>query len=234
MKVTDLTEIWGIPKSKLQEYSKQYKWWMVGVYLLDIIAVILLVVILYNSGAKAQFYLYAVGLLCIIITLLMSYKINTDTGVAYQFYNKVQRKDCAVEYYNLNEEVLYNILYCIGYRRLKSNKSLEIYMEMLLSACCDNAKCAYAIMKFMNRYKSEGKDGMAVYVLQGKKKAFLGFVQEGSVLPLDKEDEDTDIKKDTEIKDDLVEEVQESVTSDVTENISENNVSESSENKEND
>ena len=46
MKVTDLTEIWGIPKGKLQEYSKQYKWWMVGVYLLDIIAVILLVVIL--------------------------------------------------------------------------------------------------------------------------------------------------------------------------------------------
>lgn len=184
MKVLDLTEIWGIPKSKLQEYSKQYKWWMFGMYVLDIVAVVLLVAILYNSGADTRFYFYAIGLLCIIITLLMSYRINTDTGVAYQFYNKVSRKECAIEYYSLNEEVLYNILYCIGYRRLKSNKSLEIYMEMLLSACCDNAKCAYTIMKFMNRYKSDNKDATAIYVLQGKKRGFLGFVQGDSVVNL--------------------------------------------------
>lgn len=184
MKVVDLTEIWGIPKSKLQEYSKQYKWWTFGMYVLDIVAVVLLVAILYNSGADTRFYFYAIGLLCIIITLLMSYRINTDTGVAYQFYNKVSRKECAIEYYSLNEEVLYNILYCIGYRRLKSNKSLEIYMEMLLSACCDNAKCAYTIMKFMNRYKSDNKDATAIYVLQGKKRGFLGFVQGDSVVNL--------------------------------------------------
>ena len=184
MKVVDLTEIWGIPKSKLQEYSKQYKWWMFGMYVLDIVAVVLLVAILYNSGADTRFYFYAIGLLCIIITLLMSYRINTDTGVAYQFYNKESRKECAIEYYSLNEEVLYNILYCIGYRRLKSNKSLEIYMEMLLSACCDNAKCAYTIMKFMNRYKSDNKDATAIYVLQGKKRGFLGFVQGDSVVNL--------------------------------------------------
>ena len=184
MKVVDLTEIWGIPKSKLQEYSKQYKWWMFGMYVLDIVAVVLLVAILYNSGADTRFYFYAIGLLCIIITLLMSYRINTDTGVAYQFYNKVSRKECAIEYYSLNEEVLYNILYCIGYRRLKSNKSLEIYMEMLLSACCDNAKCAYTIMKFMNSYKSDNKDATAIYVLQGKKRGFLGFVQGDSVVNL--------------------------------------------------
>ncbi len=211
MKVADLTEIWGISKGKLQEYSKQYKWWMIGVYALDVVAVVLLVAILYNSGADARFYLYAIGLLCIIITLLMSYKINTDTGVAYQFYNKVVKKECAVEYYNLNEEVLYNILYCIGYRRLKSNKSMEIYMEMLLSACCDNAKCAYTIMKFMNRYKSENKEGIAIYVLQGKKKGFLGFVQEGSVVNMDEE----------------------KVEEKVEEKATEKEVDESSENKEN-
>ena len=35
MKVADLSEIWGISKSKLQEYSKQYKWWNLGIYLVD-------------------------------------------------------------------------------------------------------------------------------------------------------------------------------------------------------
>ena len=57
-------------------------------------------------------------------------------------------------------------------------------LRMLLSACCDNAKCAYTIMKFMNRYKSDNKDATAIYVLQGKKRGFLGFVQGDSVVNL--------------------------------------------------
>lgn len=175
MKVSEITEIWGISKVKLQEYQKKYKWWMFSLYAIDIFVMCVLVIILYNSGADAQFYMYTLVIVCVVMSVAMGYRINSDTGIAFQFYRKNSRKEYALEYYNLNKEVLYNILYCIGYRRLKSNKSMEIYMEMLLSACCENAKCAYTIMKFMNRYKSENNEGVPIYVLQGKKKAFLGF-----------------------------------------------------------
>ena len=76
MKVSDLTEIWGISKLKLQEYRKKYKFWTLGLYALDVFVMCVLVAILYNSGADARFYLYSLVLICIIFTLAMSYKIK--------------------------------------------------------------------------------------------------------------------------------------------------------------
>ena len=52
-------------------------------------------------------------------------------------------------------------------------------------------------MKFMGRYKSDKDEGVAVYVVQTKKKGFLGFVSESNIVHCD----DTT----TESKDDVSE-----------------------------
>ena len=195
-----MTEIWGIPITRINEYSKKYKFFTVLMYLIDILIMSLGVTVMFHTGAGVKIYLSFLVIVCLVVTLSFSVVINSDTGIAGKFYKKYKHVDVDTRTYNLDAQVLYNVLYCLGYKRLKPNKSMEIYFEMLNDICCDNPKCAFTMLKYLKKYEDE-EGNYDLYITVGKKSAFIGVCPTNTKI---------DIIKETNVDSTLVEEMKES------------------------
>ena len=199
MKVGTMTEIWGIPLARINEYNKKYRFFTVLMYLIDILIMCLGVTLLFNTGAGFEVYVSFLVIVCIIVNLCFSVVLNSDTGITGKFYKKYKNVDVDTVTYKIDSQILYNVLYCLGYKRLKPNRSLEIYFEMLNDICCDNPKCAFSMLKYLKKYENE--DGnFDLYVMLGKKNAFLGVCPTNTKI---------DIRKETNIDNTILEEMKE-------------------------
>ena len=194
-----MTEIWGIPIARINEYNKKYKFFTLLMYLIDVLIMSLGVTILYNTGAGFQLYLCFLVVVCVSVNLGFSVVINSDTGITGKFYKKYKNYEVDKKTYNLDTQILYNVLYCLGYKRLKPNRSLEIYFEMLNDICCDNPKCAFSMLKYLKKYENE-EGNFDLYVMLGKKNAFLGVCPTNTNI---------DILKETKVDKTILEEMKE-------------------------
>ena len=200
MKVSTMTEIWGIPIARINEYNKKYKFFTALMYIIDILVMFIGVTLMFYSGLGFQFYIGFLVIVCLIVTLAFNYILNSDTCITSKFYKKYGNLDVDTQTYKLDSQILYNVLYCIGYKRLKPNRSLDIYFEMLNEACCDNPKNAFTVLKYLRKY--EDKDGnYDLYIARSKNKgAYIGICPTNTNI---------DILQDTNVDKKLVEEMKE-------------------------
>lgn len=178
MKLKDNQTLWGIPVVHLKEHSKKYRLYSTILYILDIILVVALTLFLYYANMSYNTYGFIIVAVCLLFHFISYYKLNPEKWEAFKFYKK--HSDCKIitKSYILDENKLYSLLYCIGYKRLKQNRSFDEYKELILSACCENCAYSKSLMKYMKKYESESGNLSCLIIEKGKKQYFIDFVND--------------------------------------------------------
>lgn len=178
MKLKENQTLWGIPVVHLKEHSKKYRLYSSILYLLDIVLVIALTLILYYTNVSYNTYGFIIVAICLAFHFISYYKLNPEKWEAFKFYKKYSEFKVLTKTYSLDENKLYSLLYCIGYKRLKQNRSFDEYKELILSACCENCAYSKSLMKYMKKYESESGNLSCLIIEKGKKQFFIDFVNE--------------------------------------------------------
>ena len=177
MKLKDCNELWGIPIIHLKEYSKKYKLYAGVLYLCDVLLMFGLTAYMYIKRVDYNTYGFVLVSICILFHFLLYAKLNPEKWEAFQFYKKHISCEVKEVSYNIDENKLYSVLYCTGYKRLKQNGTVDKYKELMLSACCENVKYSSSIMKYMKKYESESGNLTCIIIQKGKKQYFIDFKQ---------------------------------------------------------
>lgn len=177
MKLKNVETLWGTPIVHLKEHSKRYRLYLTVLYLCDIFAVVGLTAFLYLNHIDYSAYGFIIVAVALLVHFISYTSLNPDKWEAFKFYRSHQNLNVIEKTYKVNDVNLYSILYCIGYKRLKQDKTLEEYKESLLSACCENINCAKSIMKYIKKYEDESGNLTCYIIQKGKKQYFIDFKQ---------------------------------------------------------
>ena len=178
MRLKENQTLWGIPVVHLKEHSKKYRLYSTILYALDLILVVILTLLLYYTNVSYSTYGFVIVVICLLFHFVSYYKLNPDKWEAFKFYKKYSDCKILIKSYALDENKLYSLLYCIGYKRLKQNRSFDDYKELILSVCCENCSYSKSIMKYMKKYESESGNLSCLIIEKGKKQYFIDFVND--------------------------------------------------------
>lgn len=178
MRLKENQALWGIPVVHLKEHSKKYRLYSTILYILDIVLVVALTLLLYYTNVSYDTYGFIIVAVCLLFHFISYYKLNPEKWEAFKFYKKYSDCKILVKSYALDENKLYSLLYCIGYKRLKQNRSFGEYKELILSACCENCSYSKSLMKYMKKYESESGNLSCLIIEKGKKQYFIDFVND--------------------------------------------------------
>lgn len=174
MYLKDKDTLWGTPVTQLKQFSRRYKLIMFCVYAADILLIFLLTWLMFIKGVDYKAYGFMIVCLSLLIYMAGNTFANPDHWQAFNFYKKRANAQVQTGFYKLDTDSLYRVLYCSSYKRLKSGKTLEEYMEACLNACSENWVYSRKIMKFLEGYASE--EGTEVeFVTWHGKNYFIGF-----------------------------------------------------------
>lgn len=181
MKLNKSQTLWGIPIVHLKEHSKKYRVYSLILYTLDILLVIGLTAYMYYNNIDYNTYGFVLVSICLLFHFITYSKLNPEKWEAFQFYKKHSSYEIKEKTYSVDENKLYSILYCTGYKRLKQNRTFDEYKELILSACCENIKYSHSIMKYIKKYENESGNLTCIIIEKGKKQYFIDFKQEDTV-----------------------------------------------------
>lgn len=167
MVLSDMNELWGIPIVYLKEYSKKYKFYAGVVYLIDALVIIGMTSFMYVNNISYNAYGFLIVVSAIFVYMGLSKFLNMDNWLVFKFYKKNIRGSIREVHYNLDADVLYSILYCVGYKRLKSNRSIQEYQELIRGACCENCKYSSKLMDYLKKYE-DSSGTVTCYILTRK------------------------------------------------------------------
>ena len=185
MRLESLETLWGIPIIKLKEHSKKYRLYYSLLVLFDIIVISGLVYLMFIYNVTFASYFTIVILFSILINLFFNTYLNPARWKAFKFYKNNRFNKVKVVSYDINEKNFYSILYCIGYKRLKQNKTLDEYKELLLSACCEDIYYAKKVMKLLKKYENESGTLTAYIMIKGNKEYFIDYKLDDKVIEED-------------------------------------------------
>ena len=190
----DEMELWGVPVVALTEYGRKFRWRMALLFTGDMFVVFSLTQMLYSLGLSYQAYGFVVLFVSLIFHFGFSNLLHPDRWEAYRFWRRHGGDALSVHRYRLSAVQMYGVLYCSGYRRVRTGLSRSEYMVMFPDACAGSSSRARKLMHYMGIYESENGD-VEVVTIDGAdgKKYFIKFVPVGDC----KEDK-KDGKSDTE------------------------------------
>lgn len=188
MRLKDYQALWGTPIVHLKEHSKKYRLYSVILYTADILLVLGLTAFMFYNGISYSSYGYILVSVCLLFNFIAYSKLNPEKWEAFKFYNKYSSYEIKEKTYSLDDNKMYSVLYCTGYKRLKQNKSVEEYKESMLSACCENIRYSASIMKYIKKYESESGNLTCIIIEKGKKQYFIDFKQEDGGIEEDGND----------------------------------------------
>lgn len=192
MKLENMDTLWGIPIIKLKEYSKKYRLYFTLLVLADIAVFSGLAYAMYIQEVSFTRYFTVAILFSIVVNLILNNCLNPARWRAFKFYKNNKFNKVKVVSYDINEKNFYSILYCVGYKRLRQNKSLDEYKELLLSACCEDIYYAKKVMKLFKKYENESGCLTAYILVKGNREYFLDYKLDDKVV------EEEVIKEDNE------------------------------------
>ena len=180
MNINDLKELWGIPIKILKDFNKKYIKFTLISYTIDIIVFSIIVYFMLMHNVSYQSFFICCLIVCFAFTMYSSIFISKDKIEACRFYRKHKNSKVEEAYFNVNEKRLYSVLYCSGCKRVKENKNLDYYLELIISMCSEDYSNARTIMKYLSKYEVEegSENAMPVYIIKGsgKKSYFVSFI----------------------------------------------------------
>lgn len=189
MRLENMETLWGIPIIKLKEHSKKYRLYYSLLVLFDIVVVSGLVYLMFIYEVTFASYFTVVIFFSILINLFFNTYLNPARWEAFKFYKNNRFNKVKVVSYNINEKNFYSILYCVGYKRLKQNKTLDEYKELLLSACCEDNYYAKKVMKLLKKYENESGSLTAYIMIKGNKEYFIDYKLDDNIIQEDESDD---------------------------------------------
>lgn len=190
MKLKECQTLWGISIVHLKEHSKRYRIFSIILYTLDILIIAGLTAFMYYNNVNYSTYGFVLVSICLLFHFIFYTKLNPEKWEAFKFYKKHISYNVIKKKYNVDENKLYSVLYCTGYKRLRQNRSFNEYKELMLSACCENIKYSRSIMKYIKKYEDESGNLTCYIIEKGKKQYFIDF--EDEVENTESEDLDDD------------------------------------------
>lgn len=178
MKLNEINSLWGINIIHLKEYSKKYRLYMSLIYLLDVIIVIGLTLMMYKLHINYNTFGFIILTLCIGVHYITWKYLSLEKWESFKFYKKYSRYTIIEKTYKVDENILYSVLYCASYKRLKQNKELKDYKEYMLNACCENVSYSKKIMKYLSKYEDNDGNLKCKIIARGKTQFFIDFVDD--------------------------------------------------------
>lgn len=175
MKLSETHTIWGIPVSSLKERAKVYKRWIAVMYGFDILVISIITAYLFRRAQSFWWYALAIVIFAVLCNIVITVVSNASKYEAFKFYRKM--RNCTVEecQYSITVEQLYSVLYCMGYKRLKPERSFHEYCEAIFSMCCEDAYNSKKVMKYLDKYKvtDDGAITLKCLILKHRKRYYL-------------------------------------------------------------
>lgn len=177
MKLREMRTIWGIPITTIKEHAKIYKRWITVMYLFDIVVLSLITLYLFNKSMGFFWYIGAIVVFTLLCNLVITNVSHASKYEAFKFYRTCKNCDVYEKQYNISNEQLYSVLYCAGYKRLKTGKTSSEYVDALCLLCCEDRSNSGRIMKYLNKYKDDEKFTLKCLVLKkGRREYLVDFI----------------------------------------------------------
>lgn len=174
----DRKTLWGNSIADLKVKHKKFLRLNAIGWTIEILLWISLVIIMVKRNVSAPSFFLTLLLISTLYIIISEKYINTFTTVAYQFYKKHCSDIIEEEYFNLDAQRLYSVIYCTGCKRLQENKSYEYYVDLIISLCNENISMSRKIMKYLIKYKVESEEANATLeIIRGKRNKiyFINF-----------------------------------------------------------
>ena len=178
MKLENQSTIFGMKIQYLKEQCKRYRLYSCLLYVLDIIAFFLLCYLMYMENTSPQGFVIVLLLTAFAFNFVYTQVLNPHKWQTYKFYLKHKNHTVTIKNYDLDAKTMYALLYCLGCKRLKDNKSFDEYKELLLSFICEDNIYAKKLMKFLSKYESETGMTKCSIMVYKNKTYFIDFVEE--------------------------------------------------------
>lgn len=172
MTLGDMKSLWGIPTVHLCDCRRRYQRHRFLIILTDILVIVLGTLYLNYSGVTFDKYGSLLLSVCIVFHFFYNNVFQIDNWEVCSFYYKNKKAEVRLERYNLTADTMYSILYCSGYKKLSRNKVSEVYMDAMLSACCQDKKYARSLARNLDKYK-DASGNISCYILNVGKKCYL-------------------------------------------------------------
>lgn len=183
MLLDELKSIWGISVDTLKSYNKKYLRSIFISYVIDIIVFVTLVLLMIKQQVGAESYFICCLVICFAFTMYSSTLIDKDKAEACRFYRKFNKAKVEEAFYTIDANKLYSVLYCSGCKRVKENKDLSYYFELIVSQCLADYKHCKGIMKYLSKYEVEEPtdETICIYVIRRNKKIYFVNFKEESI-----------------------------------------------------
>jgi hypothetical protein len=136
-----------------------------------------------KQQASAESYYICCLVVCFTFTLYSSVLIDKDKAEACRLCRKFKKAKVEEAYYKVDAKKLYSVLYCSGCKRVKEDKDLSYYFELIISQCLTDLRYCRVIMKYLSRYEvdEESEDTICFYVVKQNKKTYFISFKEDSI-----------------------------------------------------
>lgn len=178
MKLENQTTIWGMKIQYLKEQCKRYRFYSFLLFFLDAIVFVFLCYLMYRENTSVQGFVIVMLLVAFAFNFVYTQILNPHKWQTYKFYLKHKNHRVEIKSYNLDAQTMYSLLYCLGCKRLKNNKSFDEYKDLLLSIICEDNIYAKKIMKYLSKYESEDGLTKCSILAVRNKLYFIDFVDD--------------------------------------------------------
>lgn len=177
MTLKELGTLWGNPIIKLREYAKKYRICSLLLYALDVVVLSILTALMYRQGSSFHVYMFIIVMFVILFSLVFNLYLNTNKWSAFKFYRRYRSAQVTIKKYKVDASNLYSVIYCMNYRRLKQDKELSDYLDMIINACNEDWVYAKTFMKYLSKYEDPEAGNLELYVItRNKKDIFVEYV----------------------------------------------------------
>lgn len=181
MLLKEQNTLWGIPSIHLKDYSKKYKRFIRNSFLYTVLFSILTAIVCAVLSLNIALSGYIVCSSCMIVFYILNERMTPQKWDAYRFYKRFSNCEIQIKTYNVTDDILYSILYCAGYKRLRQNKTLEEYKELMLSSCCEDITYSERLMSYLQKYESQEGSLRCIIIDKNKKSYFIDFENGGLI-----------------------------------------------------
>lgn len=166
MRVRDLDNIFGLSVQMLKTQATRYNITLTLCWVLDVLLVVVAGVLLYIQGKPSGFIKVAV-IVAVFFNLLLLAVTRGENIEAIVFYKSHKKDRVELKSYDIDADKLYSVLFCAGYKAIKTEQSLDTYIEAMNSACLRKSKYSKKLCKYLSKYESESGTFKAYVTTRG-------------------------------------------------------------------
>ena len=176
MKVSDLTVIYGLDVSRIKSIYKRHIIITTVFALIDLVLMAVLIYFMFKENADVKSYTVVVLGVSIVFMFLYAYVSRPHEYAVGKLYNSLKNCDLIEKSFDIDNDRLYSLVYCMGFKRIKPNKDIDYYEAAILDYCYNDVGNAKKFYKYLTKYINNDEGDLVIYVAEkGNKSYFIDF-----------------------------------------------------------